>query len=115
MTETEFDTVVSERLEKTRLILVEKGKQYRRNQNPIHNFEIGANITGQSREKVLYGFMLKHLISFQDMINDIEQNTLPTVEHLEEKVGDIVNYMILFEASVKDKLFKIVFKNEKIC
>ena len=106
MTEQEFDTVVSERLEKTKIILIEKGKHYRRNQNPMHNFDIGANMTGQSREKVLYGFMLKHLISFQDIINDLDSHKLPTVETLEEKIGDLVNYLILAEASIKDKLFK---------
>ena len=113
MTEQGFDTIVSERLEKTKIILIEKGKHYRRNQNPFHNFDVGASITNQTREKVLYGFLLKHLISFQDMINDIEEKKLPTIETVEEKIGDIVNYCILFEASIKDKINDKMLDMEK--
>ena len=37
--EKEFDIQVKHILEKIKLILVKKGKEYRRNNNPFHNFE----------------------------------------------------------------------------
>lgn len=118
MTELKFNEIVEDRIKTIKSTLIEKGKEYRRNNDIFHNFNVGAKITSQSREKVLYGFMLKHLISFQDIINDIEQDKLPTTEHLEEKVSDIVNYMILFEASVKNKITikknNISFISEKL-
>lgn len=107
MTQINFDIVVSKRLDATQATLIEKAKDYVRNGNKMHNFDVGASITGQSREKVLYGFMLKHLISFQDMINDIENGKLPTEEYVDEKIGDIICYAILAEASIKDKIDKL--------
>lgn len=104
MTQEKFDKIVEERIQKIQTTLVEKGKGYVRNGNKMHNFDVGASITGHSREKVLYGFMLKHLISFQDMVNDIEAGDLPTEEYVDEKIGDIICYAILAEASIKDKL-----------
>ena len=46
----------------------------------MHNFNVGSRITGQSREKVIYGFSLKHLISINDIRNDIERGILPSEE-----------------------------------
>ena len=99
-----FDEILEERLRKIRISLLIKGKEYRRNNDPLHNFNRGAKLSGQSREKVLWGFALKHKISFLDMIDDIEAGKFPNVETVDEKIGDLINYLILCEASIKDKI-----------
>ena len=71
--EKEFDIQVKHILEKIKLILVKKGKEYRRNNNPFHNFEEGAKISGKTPERVLPGFLLKHLLSYPDILNDIDK------------------------------------------
>jgi hypothetical protein len=104
MTEKNFDKIVENRISMIKQTLSIKGKEYRRNDNPLHNFERGATISNTSREKVLFGFMLKHFISFIDILNDIEKGTLPKEEVVDEKIGDLINYLILCEASIKDKI-----------
>jgi hypothetical protein len=99
-----FDEVLEDRLKKIRLSLLIKGKEYRRNNDPLHNFNRGAELSGQSREKVLWGFALKHHVSFLDMLDDIDMGKFPKRETVDEKIGDLINYLILCEASIKDKI-----------
>jgi len=64
----------------------------------------GAEISGISRERVLHGFMLKHLISYLDMLDDMDKGIIPTEAYLDEKIGDIINYFVLQEASILEKI-----------
>lgn len=104
MSEQDFDVIVNNRLIKVKETLLIKGKEYRRNNNPLHNFDRASEITGLSREKALWGFATKHLVSFFDILDDIDNGTLPTKEIIDEKIGDLINYLILCEASIKDKI-----------
>jgi len=99
-----FDEVLENRLQAIRLSLLIKGKEYRRNNDPLHNFNRGAKLSGQSREKVLWGFALKHHVSFLDMLDDMDNGKFPKIETVDEKIGDLINYLILCEASIKDKI-----------
>lgn len=104
MTETQFDALVLNRCIKTKETLVEKGKEYRRNNDPLHNFRVAAKVQNTTEEKALWGFAVKHYVSFLDIINDIEQGRLPKEEVVDEKIGDLINYLILCEASIKEKI-----------
>jgi hypothetical protein len=104
-----FDQEVEKTLDRVRELLITKGKEYRRNNDPFHNFEVGASMTGKTREEVLYGFLLKHLISAQDIRNDIANGTLPSREKVEEKWDDIITYFTIEKASILDR----ISKNEK--
>ena len=104
ITEKQFDFVVEERCFKIKNTLVEKGKEYRRNNDPLHNFRVAAKVGNTTEEKALWGFATKHYVSFLDMLNDIEQGQLPTFEYVDEKIGDLINYLILCEASIKEKI-----------
>lgn len=105
MTIKEFDKIISERCDFIVNIFILKAKEYRRNNNPFHNFEMGAQLTNTNPLRVLDGFLLKHLISYRDMLNDIEKGNIPNEEYVNEKFGDIINYFILQEAQIK-KLIK---------
>ena len=104
MTEERFDEVVDEVCEQISNVLKVKAKEYRRNENPFHNFDIGSQRSGLIREKVLDGFLLKHEISIADITNDLEINKLPTKELLDEKFGDNIIYLIIKKASIIDKI-----------
>ena len=119
MTEQEFDALVQRRLDLTQEVLITKGKEYRRNSDPLHNFNVASKLNNTTREKALWGFATKHLVSFLDMLDDIENNKLPKKEYVDEKIGDLINYLILCEASIKDRmindsmsLFDAVTSNE---
>ena len=109
MTENRFEQIVDETLNQIRETLIKKGAEYRRNNNPFHNFEEGSKRSGLIREKVLDGMLLKHEISIADMTNDLEKGILPKIETVEEKFGDNLIYLILKKASIIDKI-----ENEKL-
>ena len=102
MTEEGFQQVVRERCDTIVSLLAIKGKEYRRKDNPFHNFERGAKITNETPFEVLDGFLLKHLISYRDMLNDIKEGKIPSLGLVEEKFGDIINYFVLQEAQIKN-------------
>ena len=99
-----FDIEVQSTLQKIQELLLVKGKEYRRNNNPYHNFEFGSKMTNQIPEKVLHGFLLKHLVSYQDMLNDIEQGKLPKIEVVEEKLNDIILYYIIQKCMILERI-----------
>lgn len=104
MTEERFEQIVDETLNQIKETLIVKGKEYRRNNNPFHNFDEGSKRSGLIREKVLDGMLLKHEISIADMTNDLAEGILPKIETIKEKFGDNLIYLILKKASIIDKI-----------
>jgi len=103
MTAEFFKQVLADTLEATKETLGVKAMEYVRNDDAMHNFNVGSRITGQTREQVLYGFALKHHISIADMREDVAKGEIPTVEKINEKYGDAINYLILEKASMLEK------------
>lgn len=104
MTSERFDEVVKRGLNRSFTVLVEKAKEYAMDGDRLHNFNRGSQVSGESRERVLKGFMLKHLISVFDIIDNIDKGIIPTEEFIDEKIGDSINYLLLLEASLHDRL-----------
>jgi hypothetical protein len=99
-----FKLVLDKTLNSTIETLGVKAMEYIRNDNAMHNFDVGARKTGQIRERVIYGFALKHHISIDDIRDDLEKGILPSEELIEEKFGDAINYLILEKASILHKI-----------
>lgn len=93
--ENNFDDLIISTLEDIQNLLIVKGKEYRRNNNPFHNFERGSELSGKSREEVLQGFLLKHLVSVEDMRNDSKLGIHASYEKINEKYNDIILYFLL--------------------
>jgi hypothetical protein len=106
MKEKEFEQILQQRLKKIEETLGNKAKEYAAEGDKLHNFNVGARMTGQIRERVLWGFALKHYISFMDILDDMELGKLPSEGMVDEKIGDLINYLVLVEASIKDKINK---------
>lgn len=102
-----FENVINHTLEEIKKILLIKGKEYRRGGNPYHNFEKGAQFTGTTREEVLQGFVLKHLISVDDLREDIKKGIVPLPEVINEKYNDILVYFLIEKASMLDRISTI--------
>lgn len=100
----EFDEIINNRLDEIKNTLSIKAKEYIRNNDVLHNFNVAARINNITREKALLGFMTKHYVSLLDIINDIDNNKLPSEIMLNEKIGDILIYLCLLEVSIKDKI-----------
>ena len=104
MTEERFEEIIEETLSSIKSTLIEKGREYRRNNDPFHNFNEGAKRSGLIREKVLDGMLLKHEISIADITNDIVDGKLPTISIINEKFGDNLIYLLLKKVSIIDRI-----------
>lgn len=90
-----FDAQFEQDLKKIQDIVIRKGREYRRENNPFHNFEKGANISNQHPALVLDGFMLKHYISYRDILNDLKQGIHQSDALIEEKIFDMIIYLLI--------------------
>ena len=80
------------RLEKLLLI---KGFEYRRNNDPYHNFNEGAKRLNVRPMTVLNFFRLKHLISIDDLQKDFEDKKHVSEAQVNEKYDDILVYTLI--------------------
>ena len=91
----DFIKLVEEIQTHQRQVLLAKNEEYASNNDKLANFKKGAKALGVSPEQCLWGYLMKHIISCQDIVNG---DGAYTPELLREKAGDIRNYLILLEA-----------------
>lgn len=100
----QFEEVITNRINYIQDLLITKSKEYVGEKSKFHNFDRAASLTGDCREKILWGYLLKHIVSIQDIINDINTTgTLPSKEKLSEKISDFTLYGLILEASIENK------------
>lgn len=98
-----FDSVLSCRIDEMQKVLASKAKEYARGDR-LHNFKRAAAMLSSTPERACLGMLAKHWVSILDMIDDCAVNKLPTVAMLNEKVGDCVNYLVLLEALIFERI-----------
>ena len=76
-------------------LLLIKGKEYRRNNDPYHNFNEGAKLMGVRPMTVLNFFRLKHVISIADLQKDFEQGKEVSAHQINENYDDILVYTLI--------------------
>ena len=100
-----FDKVVENRLKDIKRILGSKGKEYSSDTDRLYNFKRAAKMNNTTPEKALWGMATKHLVSVVDIIHDIDDGKAVSIDMIEEKIGDMINYLILLEALLKEDMF----------
>ena len=90
---------LKKRLHLVESVLGNKAKEYAVSDDRLHNFRVAAKIQDVSVPKAIWWFMLKHLVSVKDLVDG---NIKPTTPLVEEKIGDMINYLILLEGAFKD-------------
>jgi hypothetical protein len=100
----DFINLVEDRIDKIRETLARKGKEYARGDR-LSNFKRAAEKLRCSPERALIGIAVKHEVSILDMVDDIEAGcSNAPLELWEEKIGDYINYAILLEGLIRDRL-----------
>ena len=84
-----------ETIERLKTLLLIKGKEYRRNNDPYHNFNEGAKLMNVHPMTVLNFFRLKHVISIADLQKDFEQGKEVSEAQVNEKYDDILVYTLI--------------------
>ena len=111
MKHSEFETILKNRITKIENVLRFKAKEYA-TEDRLHNFKKAAEILGCIPEKALLGMKTKHDVSVLDIVDDIDKNVSErfgnpkylSVNLIEEKIGDSINYLILLEALIKERM-----------
>jgi hypothetical protein len=64
---------------------------------------VAGLISGSTPEKALWGLAMKHLVSIVDIVDGLEAGRVPAVALSDEKLGDMINYLILLEALLAER------------
>jgi len=96
-----FDAILENRLLKISGVLGQKAKEYALGGDRLHNFKTAAALLQTTQAKALWGIAAKHLVSVADLV---EGRLPPTEYFVNEKIGDLINYLILLEAVLLEPL-----------
>ena len=111
-----FERLVISRLDSCRCVLLKKNEEYASETDRLHNFKVAGRARGVADTTALDGMLMKHLVSVWDAIDKMEEDRewVPTEAWIEEKVGDVINYMLLFEGCIEDRKSAVYqFKEEE--
>ena len=119
----DFNKIVERRCRRIKEVLVKKEKEYAVESDRFYNFKVAGELLDCTPTEALLGHMSKHICSVIDILVAAEIDTylfkqlmkraidearmitkeVPisskrlTLEHLDEKIGDTQNYLILLE------------------
>lgn len=93
-----IDKSISKRLKMTEKLLLKKREEYASgDKHRFHNFMSAARVNSIHPARALHGMMMKHFVSYLDMLSEIEQNKEIDRRKIKEKFGDLITYFILQE------------------
>lgn len=110
-----FDEKLEEKISYIRESLRNKASEYAPlNTNRFSNFEKAAVISGEPTEQIMFNFMLKHFVSYMDMLYECKYkaNARWDAAYIKEKFGDIINYFILSEIYFLENRSKPLIEDE---
>lgn len=99
MNKQDFDNNVEHLLKEAHNTLITKNGRYA-NEDKLHNFKRGAEISGMSPAQTCWGYVTKHLTALSDMINN--ENYIDE-DDLLEKCQDSINYIIFEYCLIKER------------
>jgi hypothetical protein len=102
MTREDFSRRVEKRIDLVRQTLLTKHKEYAKDDNVFRNFDeaAGGFSLHSTSSEVLWSYMTKHLVSIKDIVADNKPVDTAVVS---EKIGDVINYLILLEAMLNEQ------------
>lgn len=105
MNHSEFEKLVTSRLDGCVRVLLQKNKEYSSTTDRLHNFKRAGIARNESSIKALDGMLIKHIVSFWDIVDKMEEDPqyVPTKHLVSEKLGDIINYLLLAEGLIEDR------------
>jgi hypothetical protein len=105
MRQEDFDNCVNNRMELCKKVLVAKGIEYA-DDDRLSNFKKAAGLRGDTPESALWGMAVKHLVSINDMIDELSIGICHPLSMWEEKLGDALNYLFILRAQLQERADK---------
>jgi len=105
MNSKDFSEVVDRRIKYIEDVLKCKGSEYATNKDRLSNFKEVAHLLSCTPERALMGFVAKHIVALVQFVKEREEcRELRDFGYWNEKIGDIINYMILLDALVCERI-----------
>jgi hypothetical protein len=110
----DFEDVLKKTLGSTQAVLGQKAQEYASSTSRYHNFEVAGRKLNCTPEKALMGMMVKHAVAIDDLVDWIESNPNKiTMELINEKIGDNINYLILLKGMLINRIEILNFRNSE--
>ena len=93
------EQILLPRLKEIESTLSLKADEYATDGSAFYNFERSAEISRTEPKTELWGMAKKHLVSIIDMVESDKQHRH---NYIEEKIGDMICYLILLEGLLKE-------------
>lgn len=104
MLSSEFDHVIRRRIGMIQAILMAKEKEYASSNDRLSNFKDGAALMDSDQVFACWAYLCKHLASVRKMVIEFtSEGIVPDALMVDEKVGDLINYLILLEGIFKEE------------
>jgi hypothetical protein len=103
MTSEEFNKILEQRIAKMRESLGTKRNEYAKTDNVFHNFNRASAVLQTTREEALMGMAVKHFVSILDIVDNLGDQFPPPQEVISEKIGDMINYLVILEAMLYEQ------------
>lgn len=100
----DFEKVKAARMRKCSEVLGLKADEYAAGGDRLSNFKQAGALQKCSAERALVGMLIKHIVSIVDMARDIDSGKMATYAQWNEKMGDSINYLILLDALIVERL-----------
>ncbi len=101
----QFQKIVDAQLADIKATLIAKADEYARGDR-LSNFKRIAALRDITPEDALLGLISKHIVAIYDFVDDIGVGTVQPIERWDEKIGDVIAYMILLKALVTERMEK---------
>ena len=101
----QFNWIIGKRCDTIKEVLCKKAEEYASEEDRLHNFKSAVGFTKLSPEQSLWGMATKHFVSVKDIVDKCQDpNYRPKQELMLEKIGDSINYLILLEALLTERI-----------
>ena len=97
-----FNKIIERRIGKIRAILTAKAEDYAKGADRLYTFNRGAQIIQKTPAEALDGMLIKHYISYREILDDVAAGKPIKKARLDEKMGDLINYLLIQEAVILD-------------
>jgi hypothetical protein len=99
----EFDMLLQQRIDLMKSSLLTKGREYAMGDDRLSNFKRSGALLQRSQSQAVLAFLTKHITSIFDLVElrDAGENIPMTL--FDEKIGDAINYLVLLEATLKER------------
>ena len=102
----DFNKLAKNRFAKCTELMGLKSNEYARDNDKLHNFKMAGLMQNVIPEQALMGMKVKHDVSIYDIVEDIYYGKLPSLDLLAEKISDEINYLVLLEALITERINK---------